>query len=99
MSAKISLFGVSAILTLGACQPTGPIVGGPCSYDTVEVDGTVSAVSEERVIVGTEGDEIAVPAEYVRSQLAVGDAVTVKIETITEGTCTPVIYTVETRAG
>ena len=93
-----------ALMALGiaACSPATPgddrgmIAGGPCSYETSIIEGTVTEVDEDGALFdGAEG-EFWVTAEYLGDLPAVGDTLTLKRERITEGTCTPEIYTVVT---
>lgn len=78
--------------TLGACQPN--IVGGPCSYETTELRAQVSEINPNGYVFAASDEEIHVPEEYVRMPLQLGDNVILTQERITEGTCTPVIYSV-----
>ena len=83
-------------LALGACDrhTPGPIVGGPCSYETSIIEATVIEADEDgAVFMGPEG-EFYVSDEYLRTVPDVGAILTLQRERITEGTCTPEIYTV-----
>lgn len=87
-------------LGLAACSPVspiddrGPIAGGPCSYETSVIDATVKEVDEDGALfLGPDG-EFWVSDEYLGALPEVGDMLTLKREQITEGTCTPEIYTV-----
>nr|WP_321358974.1 hypothetical protein [uncultured Hyphomonas sp.] len=81
---------------LAACGPDdpGPMVGGPCSYDKSVVEGTVIAVDEDGAqFIGEEG-EFWVSDSYLGRIPAIGEKIRFQLERITEGTCTPEIYTV-----
>jgi len=81
-------------LVVAGCAPVGPgpIAGGPCKYDTSIVKGTVTEVDEDGALrMGKEG-EFWVQASDLRKLPAVGDTLTLQHERITEGTCTPDIY-------
>ena len=99
MKTVSSLALVTALLGLSACnRPVGPMVGGPCSYETSTVNGTVTEVDEDgALLMGTDG-EFWVPASYLGMLPDVGDTLTLTHEHITEGTCTPDIYTVIKRS-
>ncbi|MEZ5952728.1 MAG: hypothetical protein R3C13_00350 [Hyphomonas sp.] len=86
----------AALATLTACNDIGPgpIAGGPCSYDTSIVTGTVIEVDEDGALLMGEGGEFWVPGEYLGALPEVGEALTFQRELIVEGTCTPEIYTV-----
>lgn len=86
---------------LAACNPVGPgpIVGGPCSYETSTIEGTVTEVDEDGALFMGEEGEFWVSDEYLGTLPAVGDTIRFQRERITEGTCTPEIYTVMTDAG
>lgn len=86
-----------ALLVTGAVaacdHPIGPhIVGGPCSYETSIVTGTVTEVDEDGALLMGEEGEFWVQASYLGTLPAVGDTLTLQRERITEGTCTPEIY-------
>ncbi|WP_339681355.1 hypothetical protein [uncultured Hyphomonas sp.] len=79
---------------LMACEPTPPIVGGPCSYETSIITATVTEVDEDGALFeGPEG-EFWVPGSYLGTLPTVGDTLTLKRDRITEGTCTPEMYEV-----
>lgn len=95
---KFGALGCAAIVaSLSACAPPDPIVGGPCSYDEEKLAGTVVELSEDGALIAGADEEMTVPADYLREPLSVGDKVTVTRMTITKGTCTPIIYSVEKR--
>ncbi|WP_139068910.1 MULTISPECIES: hypothetical protein [Hyphomonas] len=81
---------------LAACDLVGPgpIAGGPCSYETSIVEGTVTEVDEDGALLMGEEGEFWVTAEYLGTLPEVGDTLTLQRERITEGTCTPEIYSV-----
>ena len=90
-----------ALLGLAACDPVGPgpIVGGPCSYETSVITGTVIEIDEYNArLTGDEG-EFWVQLADLRTPPAVGETLTLQRERITEGTCTPEIYSVVEPAG
>ncbi|MCA8899869.1 MAG: hypothetical protein KDA53_01320 [Hyphomonas sp.] len=85
----------AGILTgLTACEDPGPITGGPCSYETSTVTGTVTEADEDGALFEGDEGEFWVPASYLGTVPAVGDSLTLKRERIIEGTCTPEIYSV-----
>lgn len=87
---------VSSALILSACENpvNGPIAGGPCSYETSIVEATVTEADEDgAVFLGPDG-EFYVADEYLGTVPEVGETLTLKRELITEGTCTPAIYSV-----
>ena len=43
---RISLLALGLLIPLAACDPRGPVVGGPCSYDSTVFDVTVKAVDD-----------------------------------------------------
>jgi len=90
-----------ALLGLSACNPAGPgpIVGGPCSYETSIITGTVTEVDEDGALFTGDEGEFWVPLDYLRTLPAVGETLTPQRERITEGTCTPEIYSVVTGDG
>jgi hypothetical protein len=85
-----------ALFGLAACHaPFEPMVGGPCTYDTSIVEGTVVYVEESGARLKGENEEVFwVPLEYLGTLPEVGDTLTLQRQLITEGTCTPEIYTV-----
>lgn len=87
---------------LAACNPVGPgpIAGGPCSYETSIIEGTVTEVDEDGALFMGEEGEFWVPGSYLGKLPDVGDTLTLQRERITEGTCTPEIYSpIETIKG
>lgn len=84
-----------ALLILAACSPPGPIAGGPCSYETSVIEATAVEMDEDGVLFDSAEGEVWVPAEYLGALPAPGEALTLKRERITEGTCTPEIYSVD----
>ena len=98
-----SLILVGGLLVgLAACNPTGPgpIAGGPCSYETSVIEGTVTEVDEDGALFMGEEGEFWVSDEYLGKLPAVGDTIRFQRERITEGTCTPEIYSpIETIKG
>ena len=91
---RLALAGALAVLTACNRIGPGPIAGGPCSYETSEIDATVTEVDETGALFMGPDGEFWVSDEYLGKLPAVGDTLTLKRELITEGTCTPEIYTV-----
>jgi hypothetical protein len=88
---------LATILATGALvacdHPIAPhIVGGPCSYETSVVTGTVTEVDEGGALLMGEEGEFWVSKEYLGTLPEVGDMLPLQRERITEGTCTPEIY-------
>jgi hypothetical protein len=81
-------------LVVAGCTPIGPgpIAGGPCKYDSSIVEGTVTEVDEDGALLVGGDVEFWVQASDLRKLPAVGDTLTLKHEWITEGACTPDIY-------
>ncbi|MEM5516579.1 hypothetical protein WNY37_06435 [Henriciella sp. AS95] len=72
-----------------------PIVGGPCSYDDSVIDAHVITIEDGIVeLAGTDSESFYMPVEDFPSVPEAGADYTIKAELITEGTCTPEIYTV-----
>lgn len=90
-----AVISTSVLAALTGCQPG--LVGGPCSYEASTLEGTVTAIRQDGALVVASGEEWLVPQEYIREPLEIGLNVTLMREQITEGTCTPVIYTVRKR--
>lgn len=90
----------AALGLLAACDNThrGPMVGGPCSYETSTIQATVTEVDEDGAMFDGPEGEFWVSGEYLGDLPAVGDTLELKRERITEGTCTPEIYSVLKRA-
>ncbi|WP_321488986.1 hypothetical protein [uncultured Hyphomonas sp.] len=93
---KRTFTGLALLGTLSACGPfgPGPITGGPCSYETSVIEGTVTEVDEDGALFMGEEGEFWVTSEYLGTLPEVGDTLTLQRERITEGTCTPEIYSV-----
>ena len=87
---------ISILPGLAACGPDdpGPIAGGPCSYETSVIEGTVTEVDEDGALFMGEEGEFWVSDDYLGTLPAIGDTLTFQRERITEGTCTPEIYSV-----
>ncbi len=96
-----TLISLVFLSSLAACGPIdrGPIAGGPCSYETSVIDGTVTEVDEDGALFMGEEGEFWVPGSYLGKLPDVGDTLTLQRERITEGTCTPEIYSVVDDAG
>lgn len=75
--------------------PVIPIrVGGPCAYDTSEIDVTVLRADEGSVLMSqAEGPNFNVAAAAFTTPPQPGDVIKVTKRKITKGTCQPVIYT------
>ena len=93
-TASLALAAALSVAGLVACSGPGPIVGGPCSYETSIIEATVKEVDADRALFTGPDGEFYVSQEYLREMPAVGDTLTLKRELITEGTCTPEIYSV-----
>ncbi len=94
------LTSLCALMIVVACQPTSvdaPVVGGPCTYETATLQGTVASVGDEGLLVSTANREIIVPQDYIGEIPEVGEGVTVVVKQITKGTCTPMIYSLQRR--
>ncbi|MEZ5998206.1 MAG: hypothetical protein R3B98_05895 [Hyphomonas sp.] len=92
---KFSLtLAIAAVAALAACNRVGPgpIVGGPCSYETSMVTGTVTETDEGGALLTGDEGEFWVPLEYLVTLPEVGETLTLQRERITQGTCTPEIY-------
>lgn len=89
-----ALAALMALAGLSACHPTGPIAGGPCKYETSVIKATVTEVDEDGAMLNGPEGEFFVSDDYLGTLPEVGDTLTLKRERITEGTCTPDIYTV-----
>ena len=89
------------LMGLAACDavPPGPITGGSCSYETSIVTGTVTETDEDGALLTGDEGEFWVPLEYLRTLPEVGETLTLQRERITEGTCTPEIYSPVDDAG
>jgi hypothetical protein len=72
----------------------GPIVGGPCAYETKEVIGTVAAVDGGEVeFEDTDGQTFWMDLPGISSGLTAGMQLRFSKDFIVEGTCTPFSYT------
>nr|WP_321441630.1 hypothetical protein [uncultured Hyphomonas sp.] len=93
MLVRLTLLG-GLLSGLAACGPDdpGPIAGGPCSYETSVIEGTVTEVDEDGALFMGEEGEFWVSDEYLGKLPAVSDTIRFQRERITEGTCTPEIY-------
>lgn len=83
-----------ALLALAACNEPGPVVGGPCSYETSVFEATAREVGEDGALFDSAEGEVWVPADYLRTLPEPGETLTLQRERIIEGTCTPEIYSV-----
>lgn len=72
----------------------GPIVGGPCAYETKEVIGEVIAVDGVEVeFEDTDGQTFWMDLPAISSGLTAGMQLRFSKDFIVEGTCTPFSYT------
>ena len=90
------LFSALALFALAACSGPGPIAGGPCAYETDIIEATAVEVDAEGALFDSAEGEVWVPAAYLGALPEPGETLTLKRERITEGTCTPEIYSVVT---
>ena len=92
---------LATVAGLAACDPggPGPIVGGPCSYETSIIEATVTGHDEYGTIFDGPEGEFRVSEEYLGMRPEVGETLTLKRDRITEGTCTPEMYSLATEAG
>ena len=71
------------------------IAGGPCAYEETIIDAHVVAIEDDRVeLAMSGGEQFYIPTEDFPAPPRAGDDYTIRQELITEGTCTPEIYTV-----
>ena len=81
-------------LVLGACDPRLPITGGPCAYETEMVSGKVVEITKyDAQFLGAAGS-FRVEKHDIGRDVKIGDEMTFTRKTITQGTCTPMIYSV-----
>ena len=81
--------------TVDDSEPDIPIVGGPCSYEETVIDAHVIAVDDDLVeLAGNGTQSFYMQVGDFPSVPEAGADYTIKAELITEGTCTPEIYTV-----
>ncbi len=93
---RACLLALGLIVPPAACEAPvpGPIVGGPCSYETTIIEAKVKETDEDGVLFEAPEGEFWVPADYLGTQPEIGETLTLQRERITEGTCTPEIYSV-----
>ncbi len=73
-----------------------PIVGGPCSYEVSMLEAHVVAIEDDQVEMNdNDANVFYLQLSDFPSPPRPGDDYTIKREMITEGTCTPEIYTVQ----
>lgn len=85
---KTRLAAVAAMLSVTACS--GPIVGGPCRYETAQFDATVMGTANGQVtLAGPGSDTFEMPESAFEAAPAAGDIVRIEKDTIVKGTCTP----------
>lgn len=69
--------------------------GGPCSYEETMLDAHVITVEDGQVeLAETGGESFYIPLEDFDETPEAGEDFTIRWESITEGTCTPDIYTI-----
>ena len=86
---------ITALLLVAGCSGRGPIVGGPCSYETAQFAATVQGHDETTVsLSGPGGDEFLMELRDFPAPPNPGDVVNLEKDSITSGTCTPFIYRV-----
>ncbi|MEQ9506886.1 MAG: hypothetical protein RLO80_11500 [Hyphomonas sp.] len=75
--------------------PVMPIrVGGPCTYETSEIDATVLQVADGQVSMSQAEDRnFNLAAAAFTAPPVAGDVIRVTKRKITKGTCQPLIYT------
>ena len=83
-----------ALLTLVACNPPGPMTGGPCTYETSVIEAIAVTVDTDGAVFDSAEGEFWVSAAYLPAQPAPGETLTLQRESILTGTCTPLIFTV-----
>lgn len=96
MKTHLILSAASLLLVAAGCedQGPGPIVGGPCSYDTEVIEATVIETGEDGATFEGPDGAFFVSGDYIDPVPAVGETLTLERDRITEGTCTPEIYRV-----
>lgn len=87
-------FSALAFFCLSACNRPGPMTGGPCAYETSVEAATAVSVDADGAVFETASGEVFVSAGDLPALPAVGETLTLQIERITQGTCTPEIVTV-----
>lgn len=86
---------LTAFLILAACEAPSPMItGGPCSYETDTITATVTETDEDGVFFEGPDGEFYISGNDLDPRPEPGDVLTLKRERITEGTCTPEIYSV-----
>jgi hypothetical protein len=86
---------LATLQLLAACHgyDAGPIVGGPCSYETSEISATVTSIEGTDItLVESGGEEFRLGPEDFKTLPDIGDTVRFEKDSITEGTCTPFMY-------
>ena len=92
---RYTIFTLGTLALTTACnQPSPPMAGGPCSYETSVITAIVTEVDEDGALFEGDDGEFWVSDEYLGSLPKEGDTLTLKRERIMEGTCTPEIYAV-----
>ena len=91
---RTTLLALGLLIPLAACDPRGPVVGGPCSYDSTVFEATISKVDDTDIIFDGPDGEFYMSLSDFETTPSVGDTFTVKRDLITEGTCTPEIYSI-----
>lgn len=89
----VRLATAAALIALTGCTGRGPIVGGPCTYETSEFDATVMGMADDGVtLAGPGGDTFEIPAAEFATPPEVGAIIRVQKDSITSGTCTPYMF-------
>ncbi|MEL6567137.1 MAG: hypothetical protein AAFQ22_01885 [Pseudomonadota bacterium] len=83
-----------ALLTLAAWGAPTPMAGGPCAYETSVEEAIAVSVEGDGALFESAGGEVFVSAGDLPTLPKVGETLTLQVERITEGTCTPEIVTV-----
>lgn len=84
---------ITALLLLAGCSGPGPIVGGPCSYETSKFSATIMGHDADIVtLAGPGGDTFFMELRDFPAPPNTAEVVNLEKDTITKGTCTPVIY-------
>jgi hypothetical protein len=83
-----------AALPACAMSPKSQMVGGPCSYDSMEATGTVEAVHEDAALMKEDGTDIVfdVALSRFKDPPEKGQRYNLAKSFIVEGTCTPYSY-------
>ena len=72
------------------------MTGGPCTYETSIIEASAVTVDTDGALFDSAEGEIFVAAGDLPALPAPGETLTLQVERILEGTCTPEIVTVVT---